>query len=211
MSVLAKVIIIEAVILVGQIILYFGCEVFQHNFHNVERPIDKKIPLVPWTVTIYSLWFPMIAVYPIVLYFFSREIYLIYQIAIVLSNVISTIVYVAYPTTFDRPMPPDTVGGRLLKFVYKASFKGINCAPSLHCIHCYITITTAVMCAGMTIGLRILFMAIAAGIIISTQLTKQHVIIDAITALPFAAFNVIIALVVTWNCNGIRLLSMVGI
>ncbi|MBE6014692.1 MAG: serine/threonine protein phosphatase [Lachnospiraceae bacterium] len=207
MNTLTKLIIIEAVILGLQIIMYFGCEIFQHNFHNVERPIDKKVPLVPWTVSIYSLWFPMIALFPITLYFFSREVYLMYQIAIVISNVVSTIIYIVYPTTFERQAPPDTFWGRVLKFIYAASYKGINCAPSLHCVHCYITIVAALMSVSMIIGLKVLFIAIAAGIIISTQLTKQHVLIDAITALPFAAINVIISVVIVYFYNGISLLE----
>ena len=40
------------------------------------------------------------------------------------------------------------------------------------------------------------------GIIISTQLTKQHVIIDAITALPFAAIMIVAAVLMT-NYTGI--------
>ncbi len=202
MSTLLKLIIIEAVILIVQIILYFGCEVLQHNFHDVSRPFDKKTPCIPWTVSIYSLWFPAIAIFPIILYYFSRNVYVIYQIAIILSNVISTIVYVAYPTTFEREPAPDTFWGRILGFVYSASFKGINCAPSLHCIHCYTIIAAAVMCTPLTLWIKLLFIAIAVGIIISTQLTKQHVIIDAITALPFAAIMIVAAVLMT-NYTGI--------
>ena len=211
MSTFVKLVIIEVVILGVQILLYFGCEIFQHNFHDVERPIDKKIPLVPWTVTVYSLWFPLIAVFPVVLYYFSREVYVMYQISIIISNVVSTIIYVAYPTTFEREAPPDTFWGRALKFVYAASFKGINCAPSLHCIHCFITIVMALMCVPLLPVLKIVFIAVAVGIIISTQLTKQHVLIDALTALPFSAVTIVLGIcaVNLWGAMG--LLAGIGL
>ncbi len=211
MGTLVKLIIIEAVILTVQIILYFGCEIFQHDYHDVERPFDKKVPLIPWTVTVYSLWFPMIAVFPIVLYFYSREVYIMYQVAIVISNIASTVIYVIYPTTFKREAPPDTFWGRVMKFVYSASFKGINCAPSLHCVHCFITITMALLCTSMIPVLKVIFILVAAGIIISTQLTKQHVIIDAITALPFAAITIILGICSVNLWGGVGLLDLFGL
>ena len=211
MNALIKLIIIEAVVLGVQIFLYFGCEVLQHNFHDVEREFDKKIPFVPWTVTVYSLWFPMIAVFPVVLYFYSREVYVMYQVAIIISNLLSTIIYIAYPTTFTRPAPPDTFWGRAMKFIYSASFKGVNCAPSLHCVHCYITITMSLICLPLLPVFKIIFILISAGIIISTQLTKQHVIIDAITALPFAAFTIIIGILSVNMWGAMNLLDIFGI
>lgn len=211
MSTFVKLVIIEAVVLGVQILLYFGCEIFQHNFHNVERPIDKKIPLVPWTVTVYSLWFPMIAVFPMVLYYFSRKVYMMYQISIIISNLLSTVVYIAYPTTFERETPPDTFWGRLLKFVYAASFKGINCAPSLHCVHCYITIFMSLICLPLLPVLKVLFIAVALGIIISTQLTKQHVLIDALTALPFSAVTIALGVCGVNLWGGMGLLAGLGL
>ena len=42
----SKVVIVQAVLLVFQIIMYFGCEYFQSGFHDVKRGIDDKIPFV---------------------------------------------------------------------------------------------------------------------------------------------------------------------
>ncbi|MBR5337594.1 MAG: phosphatase PAP2 family protein [Lachnospiraceae bacterium] len=211
MSIIVKLIIIEAVVLGVQIFLYFGCEVLQHNCHDVERAFDKKIPFVPWTVSVYSLWFPMIATFPVILHFYSREVYVMYQIAIIISNVLSTIIYIAYPTTFTRPAVPDTFWGRAMKFIYSASFKGVNCAPSLHCVHCFITITMALLCVPMLPVLKIIFILVSAGIVISTQLTKQHVIIDALTALPFAAFTIIMGICSVKMWGAVDILNIFGL
>ena len=184
-----KLVLLEVIVLTVQCILYFGCETLQHDFHNVKRPIDDRVPLVPWTVLIYSLWFPLIAVFPLFLFYASQKIFLIYQIAILLCNLLSTICYLLWPTTFTRDPLPDTFWGRVLGFVYKASFRGVNCAPSLHCSHCFLILACVGLCPALPLLLRIVFALIAIGIILSTQLTKQHVLIDMLTALPVAAFT----------------------
>lgn len=55
---LKKLILVQIILLSFQTVLYFGCEVFQRSIHDVERPVDDKIPFLPWTVLPYSFWFP---------------------------------------------------------------------------------------------------------------------------------------------------------
>lgn len=58
-----KLILVQGILLALQTLLYFGCEFFQSKIHNVKRPVDDKIPFLPWTVLPYCFWFPMIAFY----------------------------------------------------------------------------------------------------------------------------------------------------
>lgn len=169
-----------------QIALYFGCECFQKKFHDVYRPVDAKIPFVEWTVLVYVLWFPLIVLLPLALYAAEPMAFARYYPAMALEVILSVVCYLVYPTTFTRPVPSDTWAGKLMKMVYSGSFRGVNCAPSLHCSSCYLSILCAVTCAGMPFALRLLTILIAAGIVISTMTTKQHTLLDALTAIPVA-------------------------
>ena len=122
---LKKLILVQGILLSFQTVLYFGCEFFQRSIHDVKHPVDDKIPFLPWTVLPYCLWFPLIAFYPFVV--FRTDPY-------------SYCSYLIYPTSFQRPVPPAGFWGNFMKFVYRGSYRGLNCAPSLHCSSCFLVI-----------------------------------------------------------------------
>ena len=39
-----KLVLVQAILLSFQILLYFGCELFQTRIHDVKRSVDEKIP-----------------------------------------------------------------------------------------------------------------------------------------------------------------------
>lgn len=181
-----RLILTLAALLLGQIVLYFGCECFQKRMHNVLCPLDAHIPLIEGSVLIYMLWFPMIVLLPLYLYSLAPMAYGVYYTAMALEVVVSVACYLIYPTTFTRPVPSDRPMGRLLKAVYKGSFRGVNCAPSLHCSSCYLAIFCALTAADMPLPVRLLVLLVAGSITVSTMTTKQHAVIDAVTAIPVA-------------------------
>ena len=185
-------VVFQALLLTFQVTLYFGCEKFQKNFHNVLRPVDAKIPFQPGWVYIYVLWFPLIAVFPLSLFLFRRSLYLLYILSIITDILLSVCFYMIYPTTFDRPQPPQTLTGRAMKLVYKSSYRGVNCMPSLHCSQCFLIIAAALLCTELPFWQKCGYIALSAGIIYSTVATKQHALIDMITALPTAAVSMLI-------------------
>ena len=162
----SKVVIVQAVLLVFQIIMYFGCEYFQSGFHDVKRGIDGKIPFVEWSVLVYV----------------NEEAYVFYITAMFMEVVLSVICYMIYPTTFKRPKPSDKLSGKLMAIVFKGSYRGVNCAPSLHCSSCYLIIFTALMAMHNVTGIISIIVAVA--IVISTMTTKQHTVIDVLSAIP---------------------------
>ena len=178
----SKVVIVQAVLLVFQIIMYVGCEYFQSGFHDVKRDIDDKIPFVEWSVLVYVLWFPLIALFPIALFYVNEEYYVFYITAMFMEVVLSVICYMIYPTTFKRPKPSDKLSGKLMAIVFKGSYRGVNCAPSLHCSSCYLIIFTALMAMHNVAGIISIIVAVA--IVISTMTTKQHTVIDVLSAIP---------------------------
>ena len=181
--------IAAAILLTYQVITYFGSEKFQHDPHNVLTFVDERIPFVPATSLIYVLWFPLIAAFPILLYYADTHIYAVYMSAMFLDITASVIIYLIYPTSFTRPVPPDTLIGRFMKLIYTGSYRGLNCAPSLHCSSCMLIIICSVTPAAMPMWIRAVCILVSAGIVISTMTTKQHAFIDFATAIPMAVLS----------------------
>lgn len=182
MSTFMKLIIFTACFLLFQVIAYFGVEKFEGRPHDVERQIDKRIPVIPWFSIIYATWFPAIAICPLVLFYADREIYMIYMAAMFLDIILSCITYYFYPTSFTRP----ETDSWMLKIVYFMSYRQVNCMPSLHCSMSYIIIIACVCAEGLNPLIAAVFIIDSILIPISTLFTKQHVVIDVITAIPYA-------------------------
>ena len=176
---LKKLVFVQIILLIFQGVSYFGCEIFQHHFHNVKCKCDDYIPFIPYTGLIYILWFPLIFLFPIVLGYYDHDIYHDYILAMILEIILSVICYLIYPTTFDRPK----CDNKLMNVIYKGSFRGVNCAPSLHCSSCYLVIYSAIKAISMPFYARIISIIVALGIVISTMTTKQHTITDVLTAI----------------------------
>lgn len=184
---LKNVIIRQIIILIFQVVLYFGCEFFQKNPKNMDLPIDKKIPALPYFALIYVLWFPLIAIFPISLFKEAKNLYDLYVICWIIDIVISVIIYLAYPTTCTRPKDLENIkGGRMLKILYKFSYKGLNCSPSMHCSISTLVLIFTLTASTMPINLRIIYSTTSLGIILSTLFTKQHVLIDLVNGVLLA-------------------------
>lgn len=184
---LKNVIIRQIIILIFQVVLYFGCEFFQKNPKNMDLPIDKKIPALAYFALIYILWFPLIAIFPISLFKAAKNLYELYVICWIIDIIISVIIYLAYPTTCTRPKDLENIkGGWMLKILYKFSYKGLNCSPSMHCSISTLVFIFALAASTMPINLKIIYSTTALGIILSTLFTKQHVLVDLVTGVLLA-------------------------
>ena len=192
MGIQIKVLLAEILLLGLQTLLYFGVETFEGKPHNVAKKIDGHIPFVPAFVYIYVLWFPLILLFPLALFRANPMAYARYQTAILLDIALSLVCYLVYPTSFARPEAPDTVSGRAMKLVFRGSYKGLNCAPSMHCSMCYLVLHFVGATPGLPPAVAAIAVPVALGIVISTLFTKQHVLIDALTALPLAAVCILI-------------------
>lgn len=192
MGIQIKVLLAEILLLGLQTLLYFGVEAFEGKPHNVAKKIDGHIPFVPAFVYIYVLWFPLIFLFPLALFRANPMAYARYQTAILLDIALSLVCYLVYPTSFARPEAPDTVSGRAMRLVFRGSYKGLNCAPSMHCSMCYLVLHFVGATPGLPFAVAAIAVPVALGIVISTLFTKQHVVIDALTALPLAAVCILI-------------------
>ena len=186
-------IIFQAILLICQGILYLGVQKFEGPAHDVKCRIDDKIPFWQPGVCIYALWYPLIAVFPLCLFDGNRELYVLYILSIIADIVISSIVYLAYPTSFQRPEPSNQGAGKLVSILHVCNYIGKNCMPSMHCSMCFIIAFFSALCVSEQVLLYGGFFLLAMAIIVSTVLIKQHVIIDVITGLLAAILSVSVA------------------
>lgn len=194
---LKKLILIQGILLSFQTVLYFGSEFFQSKIHDVKRPVDDKIPFLPWTVLPYCFWFPLIVFYPLVVFRTDTYSYCSYLMTMVMEILISVVCYLIYPTSFQRPVPPNDFWGNFMKFIYHGSYRGLNCAPSLHCSSCFLVICVSSTCVGMNLWIRIFTILIAVMIVLSTLTTKQHTLIDVLTAVPLFMISRFLGIMLT--------------
>ena len=94
---------VQVLLLSVQGVSYLLIQRIQGEFHDMSCPVDKKIPLIPQSVYIYAMWYPLLFFYPIYLYSLSRAVWLVYLMAIGLNVIVSLVIYALYPTSFPRP------------------------------------------------------------------------------------------------------------
>ena len=188
MNIYLTVCLTHAILLICMVLLYFGIQNFGKTTHFIEKKIDEKIPLVTQSVYIYVLWFPLIGLFPIAFFYYSVDTYLLFTHSLMITIIVSTLFYYLYPTTIHRPeIEGDSFSARVMRIVYKGDYKGKNCSPSMHCSVCYLIMYYAVICPSMSSQIKILVCMLCVGIVMSTVLTKQHALIDTVTALCLVA------------------------
>ena len=184
MNTFLEICLMHAALLGFQGITYLLIQKFEGRAHNIEGKIDKKIPFKTGWIYIYIMWFPLIAVFPIILGVYSRVLYSKYFICIIVDIILSLMVYYLYPTSFDRPkIDGKSFSSTITKFIRFCNYKGKNCMPSMHCSMCYIIFVFALVSGQLPIIVRCISMMLSVLIVISTVFTKQHVFIDTVAAI----------------------------
>lgn len=141
---------------------------------------DEKVPVITWTVYIYlGCYLFWIANY-ILVRRLGKEHFYRFVTADMLSRLVCGLFYIIIPTTNIRP---DIVGGALsdilMRFLYSVD-AATNLFPSIHCLvswFCYIGIRGKKEIPAWYRAFSCIF---AIAVMISTQTTKQHYIVDVI-------------------------------
>lgn len=183
MNSFVEICFVQAVLLGFQGATYLLIQKYQGEAHNVLRPIDTQIPFDSRWIFLYVLWYPLIALFPVVLSQYSMAAYSQYLLCVVTDIVMSLILYYWYPTSFERPeIQGDSISDKLLKFIRICNYKGKNCMPSMHCSMCYIIIVFSLNCGLLPVAVKAGVITLSLLIVVSTVFTKQHVFMDTVTA-----------------------------
>lgn len=188
-----KAILVQAGLLAAQVVIYIGTQLIIGEPHTLGGALDARIPFLPWFVYFYLAWFFLLAGTPLLLFYYSRELFARYCAAMAALLAVAGIAFVVYPTCVIRPIPPSGLSGWLVSVVYGADSLAANCLPSVHCASSMLFSAAALRCRRMPRlykwGITVLSLLICA----STLFIKQHVVIDVITAAPAAGIAILCA------------------
>lgn len=165
--------------------LYYFAKLFQTNYNLIGSSIDNIIPFIPIFIYIYNIWYPFEMLSLFFIYKDSLKIYTKTIISLLFSFIISTSIFIIYPTTINRPNIDsyNNLTELITYITYKADTPAINCFPSNHCILCFTIIFSVLAIKNMSKKKKYIIIFINILIILSTSLVKQHVLYDVIGSL----------------------------
>jgi len=183
--------------MVAMAILYWLVKLVQFNYHYIYSPIDNKIPFIPHLVYVYDLFFPTVLLTMYYVFRKDRKNYYKGIMAAILGDIISSIIFIAYPTIMYRPWVDysnlDFLTELVLKITYSADNPALNCCPSIHCLFCYQAIFTLCVSKKIKKSVKIPLSLFLILIVLTTMFIKQHYFYDAVYAfIIFAITNIIV-------------------
>lgn len=168
--------------------VYYFCRlVTQNRTHYVlECSLDRKIPLLPWTILIYwGCYLFWIANYLLCCHF-SKEQARRFLGAEILGKTICLLFYLLLPTTINRP---EITGAGLcsdfMRLLYAIDAPD-NLLPSIHCFVSWLCYIGMRKDHRYPLAYRAFSMIFAIMVCISTLTVKQHMIVDVFAGAALA-------------------------
>lgn len=171
-------------------IVYYGSRLIAHGWehHILELPIDRQIPFLPWTVSVYYASFLFWTVSYILCARQGKERAYRFLSADFLAKGICLLFFLLLPTTNIRPVVEQQgFWNTVMVYLYQADAAD-NLFPSIHCLaswFCYIGLRKQENIPRWYRGFSFL-MAVA--VFLSTLTTKQHVVVDVAGGVLLAQF-----------------------
>lgn len=165
-------------------------KVFDFTIHG----FDDKVPLIKIFFIPYFLSYPYWFIAPIIAAKNKRR-FCNWFVAVMISFFAVAIIYCFMPTTIQRPIdqflesenPIDRFIGNF--YLFDGGYVPFGCFPSIHCLlsaFCYIGIRGQ---KNIHLANRIGILVMDILILLATQFTKQHYIVDLISAVVLAEFT----------------------
>lgn len=146
----------------------------------LELPIDRLVPFLPWTVSIYLACFLFWAA--VYLYMAGRERERAFRFfrADFAAKLVCFLCFVLLPTTNVRPPLGDaSIWDRLLGLVYRVDAP-TNLFPSIHCMVSWLCFAGVRGDRGLPLWSRAGACLFALAVCLSTLTTRQHVAVDVL-------------------------------
>lgn len=175
--------------------VYYGSRLLTTNryHYNIELTIDKAIPFLPWTISIYFLCYLFWITNYIICARQEKRLAYRFLCADCLAKCVCLACFLIFPTTNIRPaVEGGGIWNELMRFLYQADAAD-NLFPSIHCLvswFCYIGIRGK---RNIPLWYRCFSCPAAFAVFFSTLATKQHVIVDVIGGVALAEVCYLIA------------------
>lgn len=177
------------------IIAFFACWIINSFFyeftqflirnsvhHNMTLAFDNGVPFVKEFIYIYFGSFLFWYVIYIVVARTDEETFFRLIVTDMICRFICFIAFVVFPTTNIRPeIVGKDISSQLVKFLYAVD-RPSNLFPSIHCLLSWLCFISTRKLKSIRIIYRILIFVITILICISTQVLKQHYLVDFVAA-----------------------------
>lgn len=172
-------------------IVYWGSQlIMQNKFHyDLSSSLDRHIFLVKEWIIIYIVCYAFWVINYILIAREGKEKWYRFVNADIMSKLICGVFYILLPTTIIRPQ---VLGGDifscLVRFIYNSD-PPTNLFPSIHCLvswFCFIGIRNS---KKIPTWYKLFSFIFAVLVCISTQFTKQHILIDVAGGIMIAELS----------------------
>lgn len=151
--------------------------------YSLVTDIDRIIPFNKFFIIPYVLWYFYIFIVFIYFFFKDKKLYHKTLLAYNLGMIACFIIYYLFQTTTPRPvLNGNDFFTKLIFYIY-SNDQPFNCFPSIHSLSSYLMIAAALKLEKSNKWVNILIGTISLLIILSTLFIKQHVLLDALSAI----------------------------
>lgn len=183
-----KPLLLSLGLVIFQSSLYALSKLLQSSPTLIGNVIDSKIPFNIYFIIPYAIWYLMLFIIPYIYYKKDKKLFTKYFLSYIFMTVIANIIFVAFPTTVNRPEVTGTnIIELLTRLIFWVDTPILNCFPSLHCAIAFAWILFTTTSKNINTKTKIITSIISLTIIYSTLAVKQHVVIDAISGILLAS------------------------
>lgn len=151
--------------------------------HYLTTDIDRTIPFLKVFILPYISWYFFIFACLFYFCFKEKDVYYKTLVAVNVSLLVCYLVYFSFQTSVPRPaLAGSDILSRLTSLVYRYD-RPFNCFPSIHCITSYLMIKAVDASTIKNLFAGLAVKAEAVLVIASTLFVKQHIIVDAVSAI----------------------------
>lgn len=184
----------------ANMLAYYGGRFLAKNLPHIEMEtaIDRMIPLVPWTLSIYFGCYVIWIINYILIAREDRESVCRFFAADVVARLVCFVFFLCLPTANVRPeITGDGFWNEGMRFLYQMD-NADNLFPSIHCLTSWFSYIGIRGREEIPRWYRAFSCAAAVAVFLSTLTTKQHVLADV-------AAGVLLAEITWWAAGHTRL------
>lgn len=168
--------------------IYWGSSILTASRYHFDFTFgfDRAVPLIPEFVWIYILAFPFWVINYILAAKRGKKIFYRFVATDIMVHISCFLIFMLIPTTNIRPeITGNTIAEQVLLFVYKIDGGGApsNLLPSIHCYVSWLCYRGLKNAKEIPVWYQRFSFIFALLVMISTQVLKQHYIIDAIAGI----------------------------
>ena len=180
-------------ILAVNCLIYWGSSALTASRYHYDftMAFDRAVPLLPGFVWIYILAFPFWAAGYMLAARRGKDMFYRFVATDLTIHLICFLIFILVPTTNIRPeIAGDTISQKVLLLVYALDGGSApsNLFPSIHCYVSWMCWKGVAGSSAIPKWYQKFSLVFAVLVIISTQVLKQHYIVDAVLALVLVEF-----------------------